>query len=445
MADDTNPRYYGSNDPYPRDQDASASASGQNDPLAELARLIGQTDPFSEFNRDRGRAPKRDPYQSSYDSAADWGASASSPDDYAPRRAIEPFQEPEQPQYTEPAPYDPGPNSSSQPPSGEYGYDPPRYDAPRYEDQSSAYQTGEDLYPASYDRTPSHANHDREVHPAYDGEQAPPVFERAGQAPYRAKTSHEERVVPSALDRSLHSAYERPSQPAHDDRQPPRSAARSRSPYASPAYDRPHDALDRSPSRQPDDNASQAHGDDIYDEMPSGRRRGSLVTVFAVLCLAVLGTAGAFAYRAVFGSSPTSAAPPVIRAETGPSKIVPPPVTVAEAPSGKLSYERVGAPGQPEKVVPREEQPLDMPATRSVPPRVAGASPGSGPGASAPGGTPTVTASTPPTAAPAGPAEPRKIRTVTIRPDPPAAAETPARPSRGGSVPDRQRSSDDAA
>ena len=35
------------------------------------------------------------------------------------------------------------------------------------------------------------------------------------------------------------------------------------------------------------------------------RRRGGLVTVLAVLALAVVGTAGAFGYRAMFGNSGT--------------------------------------------------------------------------------------------------------------------------------------------
>ena len=45
MADDNNARYR-SNDPYGRGPAAAGPAS---DPLAELARLIGQNDPFSEY------------------------------------------------------------------------------------------------------------------------------------------------------------------------------------------------------------------------------------------------------------------------------------------------------------------------------------------------------------------------------------------------------------
>ena len=54
-----------------------------------------------------------------------------------------------------------------------------------------------------------------------------------------------------------------------------------------------------------------------------GRRRGGLVMVAAVLGLAVLGTAGAFAYRAMLGGSIMPSLPPIIKAGGGPNKIVP--------------------------------------------------------------------------------------------------------------------------
>ena len=52
MADDNNARYR-SNEPF---GGGPASATPANDPLAELARLIGQNDPFAENGRD-ARAP----------------------------------------------------------------------------------------------------------------------------------------------------------------------------------------------------------------------------------------------------------------------------------------------------------------------------------------------------------------------------------------------------
>src|SRR5262252_830123 len=54
MAD--NNRSYRSNDPYRRAAEPSRpSEPAGGDPLAELARLIGQSDPFAEFGRSNQR------------------------------------------------------------------------------------------------------------------------------------------------------------------------------------------------------------------------------------------------------------------------------------------------------------------------------------------------------------------------------------------------------
>ena len=59
------------------------------------------------------------------------------------------------------------------------------------------------------------------------------------------------------------------------------------------------------------------------DDAPSPRRRGGLVVVMAVLGLAVLGTAGAFGYRAMFGGSVLPTLPPIIKPANGPNRIAP--------------------------------------------------------------------------------------------------------------------------
>src|ERR1700687_4367876 len=65
-----------------------------------------------------------------------------------------------------------------------------------------------------------------------------------------------------------------------------------------------------------------AYGEE-YDEYPNTRRRAGFIFVAAVFGLAVLGTAGAFAYRTMFGGPMLPSLPPIIRAEGGPNKIVP--------------------------------------------------------------------------------------------------------------------------
>ena len=62
--------------------------------------------------------------------------------------------------------------------------------------------------------------------------------------------------------------------------------------------------------------------DDYYeDEAPRAGRRSSVVLVMAVFGLAVVGTAGAFGYRATFGSSILPTLPPIVKASNEPSKI----------------------------------------------------------------------------------------------------------------------------
>src|SRR5258708_8958029 len=58
MVDDRTQRPFGSNEPAARGPTAKPSG---NDPLAELARLIGQNDPFGEFGRDNARRASAPP------------------------------------------------------------------------------------------------------------------------------------------------------------------------------------------------------------------------------------------------------------------------------------------------------------------------------------------------------------------------------------------------
>ncbi len=51
MADRYQDRPFPADDDYDRGDDQHASAKGESDPLAELARLIGQTDPFASMGR----------------------------------------------------------------------------------------------------------------------------------------------------------------------------------------------------------------------------------------------------------------------------------------------------------------------------------------------------------------------------------------------------------
>ena len=102
------------------------------------------------------------------------------------------------------------------------------------------------------------------------------------------------------------------------------------------------------------------------------KRRMGIMAIAAVFALAVIGTAGAFGYRALFGSSGSSTPPPVIKADTAPSKIVP--ATGEQDASSKLITDRVADHAQGEKLVSREEQPVEIKDKPAAAPVAAGAS-----------------------------------------------------------------------
>ena len=94
-----------------------------------------------------------------------------------------------------------------------------------------------------------------------------------------------------------------------------------------------------------------------YEDGHPPKRRMGIMAIAAVFALAVIGTAGAFGYRAIFGGSRSSSPPPVIKADTAPSKIVP---AAASKTPNKLIYDRVADHAQDEKLVSREEKPVEI-------------------------------------------------------------------------------------
>jgi hypothetical protein len=298
MADDQFQRPYRASKPPVR---GAAKTSG-SDALAELARLIGQTDPFGEFGRESARrAPGPQPGEHS-----DWDAPAGT-------------------RYTTEAGVDP----SAPVPPQRFG--------------------GDGYY------TARSAPGDRQVDAAQDYH---------GQSYTRASYGG----TPPTIDDELYQAD-------HEARGYPLNVA-----------DYQHDAFAQDIAH----NAEQEY----FDDAPTSRRRLAVMAIAGVLALAVIGTAGAFGYRALFGSSGSPQPPPVIKADTGPSKIVPA-TTGKEAQSNKLITDRMNERGQSEKLVSREEQPLDKPTTVVLSQPAPQSELGSG-----------VIGS-----------EPKKVRTIAIHPD----------------------------
>jgi hypothetical protein len=195
--------------------------------------------------------------------------------------------------------------------------------------------------------------------------------------------------------------------------------------------------------------AEEDDDEEMYEDLPPERGRGGLFKAVVVLGLAATVTGGAFGYRAMSSGASSPDDPPVIRADTTPSKVAP---QGADSQQNKLIYDRVGGdkgPGSPERLVPREEQPVDVNAARSSAPRVVsgfGVAPAAPAGGSPFPASPAAQSSAFP-AAPGAPAaaapaaggtapgyEPKRVSTVRIKPDSPfgsdstgAAAAAPAR------------------
>jgi hypothetical protein len=109
-----------------------------------------------------------------------------------------------------------------------------------------------------------------------------------------------------------------------------------------------------------------AHDDEYYEE-PSTGRRGGFVLVAAVFGLAVLGTAGVFAYRAMFGGPMLPTLPPIIKAEGGPNKII---LSDANSRANNSRQPDAGnGAGSGERLVSHEERPVEMHATVNTAPR----------------------------------------------------------------------------
>ena len=261
-----------------------------DDPLAELARLIGQSAPM---NDDRHSSPSRD--YAAPAGNADWAAD----DRYAEQSDgnQEPYDQRYEQRYDER--YD-------------ERREPPRLPDP-YPPQPVALSARDRVY------APSPAGQFSAPAPA-----EPPHY-RDEQEPARGQQ------LPAFLPRARDSRYQ------YDD-------------------------------QEQDGSDDQYALEDYEDDAPNGRRRGGFLVVAAVLGLAVLGTAGAFAYRAMFGGSMLPSLPPIIRAEDGPTRIMP---NAANSQGSASDQAGANNSGSGDQLVPREETPVNVPQPANTMPPTA--------------------------------------------------------------------------
>src|SRR6516225_4275324 len=322
MADDNTLRRYRSNDPYRRaaEPPRPSEEAGARDPLAELARLLGQSDPFADLGRSNSRERQAEAHDAPATAPEDWQG--------APVR---------EPHFA----------------AG---------DTPRRSAQGSSYATSRDY--AATSRDYAH----------------PPAPEPAG---WPADSRFYDEPQLGADQQSPH--YHGQSQHYDDDH----------------TDGGQYDAQEAEYAYQ-DDVPLEPHEHEMYDDAPRARRGGGFATALALIGCAVLGTAGAYAYRSYFGHPSSTQPPPVITADNStPTKIVP--ASAGDPQSSNVAQDRSA--NAKERIVSKQEEPVALkePGSQAAP-RVVSPAPGQAASAST---------------------EPKKIRTVVIHPD---ASDMSAKP-----------------
>jgi hypothetical protein len=287
-------------DPLHRRSAEEAPRAQADDPLAELARLIGQSVPMNKLGQDRRAAAP----ESADDrrGEADHAASYPAPDEV--------LREPTEDRY-------------SAPEVEQYGRD---VDRDYRERRDERYDPMTRVNPAPPPRASRFRQEpDFAMEPARDAAD--------GEAGEADEVAHHETA--DSHDRSSDERDSRDSDEYYEDER--------------------HDADDH------------AYGDEYSGDQNAGRR-GGFIFVAALFTLAVLGTAGAFAYRAMFSNPVLPALPPIIKAEGGPNKLIPSGV----GSQGSTPREADANNAAPERLVSREERPVDIPppATSTAPRRV---------------------------------------------------------------------------
>lgn len=335
--------------PFPADGfgRGGEAAQTESDPLAELARLIGQNDPFGQSNRNvpsgppRTNAPRLSTPLPPLEPVVEPDPPPGPPAwmQRANRQEVPRAQQREEPVSRDPFARDSYPDLTREPqrPAAGFGagyQDPhlatrdfPEHDFDRQDfarpstarPEPSAHahprdQFAEDLAKLNFGVADSHRGSGAE-----SGYHREPSFEEAEPDPSR----YDEALFGPI---STGTADYQPEQEFHEDQY---------------AY---QDGYDEGDEEEP-------------------KRRSGMTTVFAILALGVLGTGGAFAYKTYFSSAGRSGEPPIIKADNSPTKVMAQPADAAP----KVPDRLIGDGG--EKLVSREETPVDV-NSRSVGPRV---------------------------------------------------------------------------
>jgi hypothetical protein len=262
--------------------DKNSRSDRGRDPLAELARLIGQGDPSAGGHS-----------RESYDSARP-RASVARDVDWAPED-----------RYAAPEPHD------------EARYAPPPPPAPSNPSPSSGYYSPHQAQDPGY-KDPGYQEHGYQE----SGYQDRGYQEQGYQDHSQHNLGYEQQAGSrffSGLAGQFNGFREEPGQGVQrypDEEAPQLASARDLLAYASAPNDHGYQADEQ---HYADDEAAPADHD--YQQTRRPGRRTALVAIMAVFGLVVVGSAGAFGYRAMFGGSVLPTLPPIIKAINGPNKI----------------------------------------------------------------------------------------------------------------------------
>jgi hypothetical protein len=331
----------GHGQPHPQSGVDNSRARRGEDPLAELARLIGQEDPFAEFSGSSAqrrasvnganarpriaavqpeRRPDRQPVQSNGAYAREREA------DYAQSRQ-------------------PDPRQPQRPPQQARGYEERAPQREPYQPRSARTQPQPRSNGAAYD------DFDEAPRSRANGRDAAPTYR--SRDPYADEAPRQSRSAYAEDPRTARRAdrYQPEETPRH---------ARSTGRQQAPAYQEPYNRgyEDDYDPDYADDAYLPDHADDIYGEVPRPRRSWGLYLVIGIVaaCLVAVAFLGMFAYRTIF-NSPTR--PAVVTKSNAPTKVDPKNAPQNAAAPNKAIQDRIGATG-PEQVLTREEQPADL-------------------------------------------------------------------------------------
>jgi hypothetical protein len=318
------------------------------DPLAELARLIGQEDPFAEFNLKPRRAPANG-------------------NGHAPGKAVTPERRPNG-------------NGAYNSHSNGYtnghalqargnGHEISRQPSSRYQPQPAPQpvRAPQERLPASRTARPAQQ-------PQLRTNGASHAYQEQPRSPQARPNGRD--ATPRYAERN----YQQPAEeyPEEDTRQTRRTSRDVRAPQGYVPEEAPRHARAR-PQQQPvqrdayqrgyendydpeyaDDAYLPDHADDIYGEIPRARRGIGFWIIAAIVLASLVAVAflGVFAYRTVFNAPPRAA---VITKSNAPTKVEPQKNAQQNAAApNKTIQDRIAGVADQTQTLKREEQPVDL-------------------------------------------------------------------------------------